>query len=518
VRLIAARRLSRWADSSTSIETQTAGIDQYVQAYGHEVVLWTEDLDVSGGVPIKERPDIGPLLAEERLGEWDGIIGYKLDRLFRSQSDYVQFYDEFCRPCKDKGCGEPGCVKHGKVIISAGEHIDTSTDHGKFIADLLVSFAEMERGRMRVRRQEAARRLREAGRWGGGQVPFGYRPVKLPDGGMILEPDPELSKIVWRIAGVIIEGASLSAVARWLEEHEIPTPREASRKTGEDPYRWWPATVRDVLRSRSLLGEMTHQGSTVRGPDGKPVKFEPILDAVTWERLQRALDVASSPQRGERSNGSYLLQIAFCGRCGEPLWQTTAGNGRNYYRCASRARHRPCGESIIRMDLLDWVADDAIVSKIGHRQVMQKVIKPGDDHSQQIAEIGQTITDLVQERFVRGHVRDDYDVVLAQLQAEHARLKALPAGKATVDYVPLGVTVAGHWETLDQQARRAFLREHDIKIFAEHDEDDGTLPEPEPDASVSLYVGHGLRAVVRLGDVRGLRLIASNKVATPGCC
>jgi hypothetical protein len=82
------------------------------------------------------------------------------------------------------------------------------------------------------------------------------------------------------------------------------------------------------------------------------------------------------------------------------------------------------------------------------------------------------------------------------------------SSQAQVDYVPVGVTVAEHWATLDQHARRAFLREHDIKIFAEHGEDDGTLPEPEPDASVNLYVGHGLRVVVRLGDVRGLRLMS----------
>ncbi|MGH3171412.1 MAG: hypothetical protein ACRDN0_36825, partial [Trebonia sp.] len=65
MRLLAPRRLSRKTDESVSIETQTIGIDDWARANGHVIVKATEDLDVSGGVPIRERPEIGPWLTPE---------------------------------------------------------------------------------------------------------------------------------------------------------------------------------------------------------------------------------------------------------------------------------------------------------------------------------------------------------------------------------------------------------------------------------------------------------------------
>src|SRR5260370_21240864 len=85
---------------------------------------------------------IGPWHGDDRLGDWDGIITYALDRLFRKQADYVLFYSDYWEA-------------HGKIIISAGASTDTSSDVGRFVAGILVMCAEMERGRMIVRRRDA---------------------------------------------------------------------------------------------------------------------------------------------------------------------------------------------------------------------------------------------------------------------------------------------------------------------------------------------------------------------------
>src|SRR5258708_11904854 len=57
---------------------------------------------------------IGPWHSDDRLGDWDGIITYALDRLFRKQADYVLFYSDYWEA-------------HGKIIISAGVSSDPST-------------------------------------------------------------------------------------------------------------------------------------------------------------------------------------------------------------------------------------------------------------------------------------------------------------------------------------------------------------------------------------------------------
>ena len=61
-----------------------------------EVRAEAEDLDVSGGLPIRERPKIGKLLSLEFLDERDVLIIYKLDRGFRNHLDFVTFYHGYC--------------------------------------------------------------------------------------------------------------------------------------------------------------------------------------------------------------------------------------------------------------------------------------------------------------------------------------------------------------------------------------------------------------------------------------
>jgi len=60
MRLIAAVRLSRLSDSTTSVDTQAENLEEYARRHGHTIVVLTEDLDVSGGKPIRERPGVGP--------------------------------------------------------------------------------------------------------------------------------------------------------------------------------------------------------------------------------------------------------------------------------------------------------------------------------------------------------------------------------------------------------------------------------------------------------------------------
>src|SRR5258708_19160580 len=108
-RFLAPRRISRKTDESTSVDTQLDAVSRYAQAYDLQLIPVVPDLDVSGARPIRERPGVGPWLAEERLGEWDGIITYRLDPPVRSQADHVVFYHHHC--------GEPG---QGTLSTDAG--------------------------------------------------------------------------------------------------------------------------------------------------------------------------------------------------------------------------------------------------------------------------------------------------------------------------------------------------------------------------------------------------------------
>ena len=236
------------------------------------------------------------------------------------------------------------------------------------------------------------------------------------------------------MADRIIAGSSLAAVSRWLNDSGIPPPRGTRKAKGHKTakvYQWWPATVRDVLRSRSLLGEMTHDGSVVRGDDGMPVRYEPIITQDKWVRLQAALDAGRNPQRGERRNAAYLLRVAYC-TCGEPFYQTQAGNGQRYYRCRSRMAGKPCGRRMIPLVALDAKVDEWVMSHPTFEVTETRIIH-GNDADRALREVGQQIATLTTEHFVRGIVRDDYYEVMATLQTEYDRLSATdrtPTGRS----------------------------------------------------------------------------------------
>ncbi len=132
LRAIVAKRLSRLTDATTHLVTEAESIEAFCKRKNFVVVAATEDLDISGGLPIRERPRVGAWLTEERLDEWDVLVIYKLDRGFRNHLDFVTFYHEFC-------------VSYGKKIISVSEEgVDMSTNTGRMFAGMLVQFAEWE--------------------------------------------------------------------------------------------------------------------------------------------------------------------------------------------------------------------------------------------------------------------------------------------------------------------------------------------------------------------------------------
>lgn len=453
MRLLAAIRISRETDESTSPKTQRGQIDGYATLYGHTVVDDATDLDVKGNVSPFDRDRLGPYLRDPKLIEtWDGIIVSKPDRLGRSVVDFASLL-EWCRA-------------HGKTVISVAEALDFSTAAGVMFANVLIAFAQFERERLAERRRDAAKSLRESGRWGGGQVPFGYRPER--DGpGWVLAKDAELAAVAEEIADRFIAGEGLSGISRWLNESNMPTPRKSRRAKGAKGakvYQWWPATVRDLLRSRSLLGEITHKGATVLGVDGMPLRYEPILSGEKWDALQTALDDARNPLRGERRNPSYLLRIASC-VCGEPLYITNKDATHRYYRCRSRLTGKPCGNRMIPADVLEATIDQWMASHPA-REVTEVRVTPGNGSAKLLKDLGKQIAELTQERYVRGIVCADWHAVMDQLQRQYDELAQAEIQHSTSEVVGTGRYVSDEWPKWDAQARRKYLTDALITFTA----------------------------------------------------
>lgn len=466
LRGIVAKRLSHLTDVTTHLDTESESIEEYCQRKNILVVAETEDLDVSGGKPIKERPGIGPWLTPDHLDEWDVLIFNKLDRGFRNHLDFLLFYHEFC-------------TVHGKAIVCVAQDIDMTTRMGKRFASDLVQFAEWELEEMSQRRAAAAAVLRKAARWNGGSFSFGYEPYQ--DGkGWYLRPHPVYRKEVVWMAEKVVAGSSPGGVAKMLNERKIPTARDIQNAFFGRPtkgYEWSLKTVIDVLRSDLIRGFVLHyvNGSSdppIRVVDdrGEWVRREPLIDDELWFKVQAALDASSRPRSGVRSMGSMLLQIAFCGYCGNPLYGNSAtrsdGQGYNYYYYCPQCKPT----ASVRREILNEVVGHALLDAVGDCELTAKRILAGDDHTQTLMRIGMQIADLTTQHYVHGGV-DDFHAKMAELEAEHERISDLPAEKPKVRRVGTGKTFRQCWTESDHEQRHSYLKAAGVSALIVRAED-----------------------------------------------
>jgi DNA invertase Pin-like site-specific DNA recombinase len=475
VRLLAPVRLSRDTDATTSPESQRASISDYAEDHGH-TVIWTdvEDRNVSGAVPIRERPGLGPWLEPGRIGTWDALCGHEMDRISRDMLDYLIFARDM--------------TALGKIVIDVSDGTDTSTQRGRQILEDRILAAQRERERMSGRRQKAQARLRKSARWGGGVPPYPYRPVPLdvaPSGraaGWQLVPDEAAKAVTRRAALAVTGGRAVSSLVVELNKAGTPAPRGGA---------WTASTLRKILRSDILRGYVLHYPPrqpgqprpapvVVLGEDGEPIRREAILTDQEFRELQAALDRLAVPATARRANPSLLLQVAFCGSCWRVLYRVTY-RGYAYYRCAAKgAVHAGtgprCAESrLIPAEVLEDAAARLFLDIVGREsEIVARVPVPGEDHSAEIATIDENIARLDDEYESGQLAPRAYSRMVSRLEQRREVLAALPVRLPTVRDRPTGETFGKRWDRSDTAGRQALMREATFRLAAERDSD-GTV-------------------------------------------
>jgi len=100
----------------------------------------------------KTRPVFESLLQKVRAGKVDVILAWKLDRIARSLSQFVEFYQELTKH------------KTRLIIPSQGLDTDASTPAGRLQQHILMAFAEFERELIRDRVKAGLERAKAEGR------------------------------------------------------------------------------------------------------------------------------------------------------------------------------------------------------------------------------------------------------------------------------------------------------------------------------------------------------------------
>ncbi|MEU9793031.1 recombinase family protein [Streptomyces sparsogenes] len=216
-----------------------------------EAALHIED-GKSGG--RRDRDEFQAWLNDARTGACDVLVNPVTDRLTREGLNVAAMILDVVEG-KDPATGK---LTHMPVRLVDCNGLDSL--HGDAFRFRFVIQAEVgraERERIRQRSRDRARRLRHAGRWGGGTPPFGYKAVPNPElnedrepKGWVLAVEPAEAKHIRDAAESLLqtEPDPLNKVVRRLN-HAGVKPRRAkewSRQTlakvltGDHIMRPWP--------------------------------------------------------------------------------------------------------------------------------------------------------------------------------------------------------------------------------------------------------------------------------------
>jgi site-specific DNA recombinase len=174
-----------------------------------------------------DRPMFKMMMEKAKLGRFDVLVFWRLDRLCRSLIDAIRVEREL--------------REYGVALHSVTEQIDTTTPVGRFNFRNLASAAELERDLIRERTKMGKYASALQHKWPNKSPPLGYR---VRDDRK-LEIVEEEARLVRRIFKMYIETKSMPQVAFLLNKEGIRT------KEGNE---WTARAVREILCNEIYIG------------------------------------------------------------------------------------------------------------------------------------------------------------------------------------------------------------------------------------------------------------------------
>lgn len=439
-RVVLYLRLSSVGEDSTSIARQEADLRALAEREGWPVARVLTDDGISGR---KSRANAEEALRMLRDGEAEVLAVWALDRFTR------------------QGIGAVGRLVEtldaapAARFVTLRDGLDSSSPTWRLIASVLSEVARTEAENTAARQRSAiAYRKTVTGRFtGGGTIPYGYASAPAPDGvGRVLVVDRSEAAVVREVADRILDGETLTAIARDLNDRGVPTSKSAYRRARYrgtvdetlDRGRWRVSTMVSLWTSHTLAGRTSLGSDVVRDGDGLPVTvWEPVLDAATLERLRARLK-PSAPAPRRRRAARLLSGVAFCAYCDRRLYVTTSG-GRAVYACPASWNGEDCPSPKIDALHLEALVEERFLSAFGSSpEVEVREIVTAPETTAALADVEAALREAL-----GALAADDADTGaimarVALLKDRRAALRATPTSVETI-VVATGRTLADAW-------------------------------------------------------------------------
>lgn len=420
-RAVGVVRVSEVGDRDTlTLDDQRKRIEDWCGSEGHNLVAVFEERNVSGGDPLTKRTGLRPAVEMVEAEAASILVVAYFDRLVRS----LQVQAEVTARVEKAG---------GRVFALDVGEVSTATAAQWMASTQLGAAAEYLRRTTAERTMDAKRRAIEQGVPTFSKIPPGYRRV-LDDGKTIgVEFDPVTADVVREAWAMRADGGTIRECREYLREHGVERSFHG---------------VQAMFESRFYLGEL-HFGELQNLHS-----HEPLIDRVTWQRVQRV-----RVPRGPRPSSDRLLarlDVLRCGTCGSRMVVGTShDNQYPVYRCP------PVGDCPRRVTVSASLVEAAVVEAVG--ELLEGVA--GKASPKQDVAAAQQVLDARQADLDKGirnlagledepAAREQLTELREERDAARERVVELEAASGPV----FTITAGGNWDDLSREAQRALIR------------------------------------------------------------
>ena len=295
-------------DAEHSLEAQISNYNEYITGYPGWIFAGIYADDGISGTKTN-RPEFQRMMEDARAGKFDIIVTKSITRFARN----IVLLLSSVRELKSLGID----------VIFEKENLRSMSEDGELMLSLLAMYAEEEARSASENKHWQIQKQFEEGRPTYFRI-YGYKWV---DGR--LQVVPEEAKVVQDIFRMYLSGMGRDAIARCLNQKNVPTPTPG--------FRWLPYTIFGILRNEKYVGDLLLQ-KTFR-PDFRTKKkcynrgqwrqfyvegaHEAIIDKETFRRTQLEIEARkhSFCQRENYKAPSRLSPdtlfrgLIICGNC-----------------------------------------------------------------------------------------------------------------------------------------------------------------------------------------------------------
>ncbi|GAA4969396.1 recombinase family protein [Kineococcus glutinatus] len=305
-------------------------------------VVVAEFIDRGESARSADRPELQRMLTYIRSHpETSYVVVHKIDRLARNRVDDVTI--------------NLALQQAGVQLVSATERID-ETPSGMLLHGIMSTIAEFY---SRNLANEVVKGMAQKAKTGGtpGKAPLGYRNVGRfnEDGREVrtVELDPVRAPLVaWAFTAYADGSWTVRRLLAELTARGLTTPANVRR----------PARPPSLSNIQAMLTNPYYKGVVVWRGAQYPGRHTPLVDEVTWQRVQVLLSAHAQGEK-EREHHHYLKSTVYCGDCGSRLIVSYSKNRSGaiypYFMCVGRHQKRTtCQRRAMLIPLVEQLVEE----------------------------------------------------------------------------------------------------------------------------------------------------------------